>query len=186
MSAVRNIIQSTLISADGVTNEPGEWALPYFDEEFHEEAAELMHRCDAMLMGRGIYENLSGVWPGRTGDFADAINGIRKYVFSSKLEAAEWNNSVVVRGDVVDEVTELKGEGGKDLVLFGHGRLGSTLLEHGLLDELRLSVHPVIAGGAHGEFRQNPKTPLTLIGSHVRKSGVVVLNYSTAPGEGRS
>jgi len=183
---VRKIIQSTLISADGVTNSPGEWALSYFDEEFHKEAAELMHRCDAMLMGRGIYEDLSRRWPGQTGDFADAINGIRKYVFSSKLEAAEWNNSVIVRGDVVDEVTELKEDGGKDLVLFGHGRLGNTLLEHGLLDELRLSVHPVIAGDAHGAFGQNPKTPLTLIGSHVRESGVVVLNYAVAPGSGRS
>jgi dihydrofolate reductase len=134
-----------------------------------------------MLMGRGIYEDLSRRWPGRTGDFADAINDIRKYVFSSKLETAEWHNSVIVRGDVVDEVTTLKEEDGKDLVLFGYGQLGNTLLEHGLLDELRFSIHPIVAGDARGPFRPNPKTPLTLISSHVRESGVVVLNYRTRP-----
>jgi dihydrofolate reductase len=178
---MRNIIQSTLISVDGVTNAPGDWALSYFDEEFHKEAAELMHRSDAMLMGRGIYEDLSWRWPGQTGDFADAINGIRKYVFSSKLEKAEWNNSVIVRGDAVSEVTKLKEEGGKDLVLFGHGRLGNTLFEAGLLDELRFSVLPVIAGNANGPSTQYPKAPLTLVGSHVRQSGVVVMNYRTRP-----
>lgn len=178
---MRTIIQSTLISADGVTNNPGEWALPYFNEEFHQEAAELMERCDAMLMGRGIYEDLSWRWPGQTGVFADAINNIRKYVFSSKLESVEWNNSEIVRGDVVSEVTKLKEEGDKDLVLFGHGQLGNTLLDAGLLDQLRFSVHPIIAGDAHGSFRHNPKTPLTLIDTHVRESGVVVMNYRTHP-----
>jgi hypothetical protein len=97
-----------------------------------------MHKCDAMLIGRGIYEDLSWRWPGQTGDFADAINDIRKYVFSSTLEESDWHNSVIVRGDVVDEVTKLKEEDGKGLVLFGYGELGNTLLEHGLLDELRV------------------------------------------------
>lgn len=174
---MRKIVESTLSSLDGVVDDPGSWALDYFDHEFLKEAFELLRGCDAMLMGRGTYEDLSWRWPGQTGDFADAINGIRKYVFSSTLERADWNNSVVVRGDVVAEVRKLKEEGSGDLVVFGHGQLSHTLLEHGLLDRLRFAVHPVVVGRASGPFRENPKTPLTLIGTHSRQSGVVVLNY---------
>jgi dihydrofolate reductase len=175
---MREIVESTLISLDGVVNDPGSWALDYFDEEFLQEAYELLKGCDAMLMGRGTYDDLSWRWPGQKGDFADAINGIRKYVFSSTLDRADWNNSVVVRGDVVGEVRTLKEGGDGDLVVFGHGQLSHTLLEHGLLDRLRFAVHPVVVGNALGPFRENPKTPLSLVGTHARRSGVVVLNYT--------
>jgi dihydrofolate reductase len=176
---MRTIIESTLISADGVVNDPGSWALPYFDEEFTDEATALLLGADAMLLGRGTYDDLSWRWPGQTGPFADAINGIRKYVFSSTLDQVDWNNAVIVRGDVVKEVTRLKEEGGKDLVLFGHGRLSHTLLENGLLNRLRLAVHPVVVGEPLGSFTANPKTPLRLLSSHARGNGVVVLNYRT-------
>lgn len=175
---MREIVESTLISLDGVVNDPGSWALDYFDEQFLEEAYALLKGCDAMLMGRGTYEDLSWRWPSQQGDFADAINGIRKYVFSSTLDRADWNNSVIVRGDVVDEVRRLKADGDGDLVVFGHGQLSHTLLEHGLLDRLRFAVHPVVVGNAMGPFRENPKTPLSLVGTHARRSGVVVLNYT--------
>jgi dihydrofolate reductase len=175
---MREIVESTLISLDGVVDDPGSWALDYFDEQFLEEAYALLKGCDAMLMGRGTYDDLSWRWPGQEGDFADAINGIRKYVFSSTLDRADWNNSVIVRGDVVDEVRTLKTDGDGDLVVFGHGQLSHTLLEHGLLDRLRFAVHPVVVGNAPGPFRENPKTPLSLVGTHARRSGVVVLNYT--------
>ncbi|MEU4393796.1 dihydrofolate reductase family protein [Kribbella sp. NPDC023855] len=174
------IIESTLISADGVVDSPGDWALPYFNDEFAQEAADLLHGCDAMLLGRGTYDELSRRWPGQTGIFADAINGIRKYVFSSTLETAEWNNSVIVRGDVVKEVTKLKEESQKNLLMFGHGQLSHTLLASGLLDVLRLAVHPVIVGQRGGGFPGNSQTPMRLINTHPRKSGVVVLTYETA------
>jgi dihydrofolate reductase len=170
---MREIVESTLISLDGVVDDPGSWALDYFDEQFLEEAYALLKGCDAMLMGRGTYEDLSWRWPGQKGDFADAINGIRKYVFSSTLERADWNDSVIVRGDVVDEVRRLKEDGDGDLVVFGHGQLSHTLLEHGLLDRLRFAVHPVVVGNA-----LNSKTPVSLVGTHARRSGVVVLNYT--------
>lgn len=174
------IIESTLICADGVVNNPGDWALAYFNEEFAQEATELLLGCDAMLLGRGTYEDLSWRWPSQTGPFADAINGIRKYVFSSKLDRADWNNSVILRGDVVKEVTRLKEESEKNLVLFGHGQLSHTLLDNGLLDVLRFAVHPVVVGQQYGAFAENPKTPLKLISAHPRQSGVVVLTYETA------
>src|SRR5918995_1339261 len=148
---MREIVESTLISLDGVVDDPGSWALDYFDDQFLEEAYALLKGCDAMLMGRGTYEDLSWRWPGQKGDFADAINGIRKFVFSSTLDRADWNNSVIVRGDVVDEVRALKADGDGDLVVFG---------------------------SALGPFLENPKTPLSLVGTHARRSGVVVLNYT--------
>lgn len=173
------IIESTLISADGVVNNPGAWAFPYFNEEFAQEATELLLGCDAMLLGRVTYEDLSRQWPSQTGPFADAINGIRKYVFTSKLDRADWNNTVILRGDVVKEVTRLKEESEKNLVLFGHGQLSRTLLAGGQLDVLRLAVHPVVVGHQYGGSTENPQTPLKLISAHPRKSGVVVLTYET-------
>ena len=179
---MRNIIQSTLISLDGVVNDPGSWAVDYFDDQFLQEAHEVLAGCDAMLMGRGTYQDLSWRWPGQQGAFADAINGIRKYVFSSTLQQVDWNGSVLVRGDVVGAVRKLKEESGGDLVLFGHGQLSHTLFEHGLLDRLRFAVHPVVVGDPLGPFRHNPKTPLTLVSTHARRSGVVVLDYTVGRG----
>ena len=97
-------------------------------------------------MGRRTYEIFSGLWPRQSGDYADAINGIRKYVFSSTLEDPEWRHTTVVRGDVATEAERLKREERRRP---GHARprpVGETLLEHGLLDELSFAVHPVFVG----------------------------------------
>ena len=97
-----------------------------------------------MLMGRSTYEYFADVMPGETGPYADAINAIRKYVFSSTLESAHWNNSTIIREDVVTAVTKLKEQDGRDLIMYGYGRLSRTLLENHLVDEIRFSVHPVL------------------------------------------
>ncbi|MFC0623362.1 dihydrofolate reductase family protein [Kribbella deserti] len=170
------LIESTLISADGVVDDPGEWALEYFNEEFVHEATELLNGCDAMLLGRGTYDDLSWRWPGQTGPFADAINGIRKYVFSSTLATADWNNTEILRGDVVKEVERLKDESVKNLVYFGHGQLSRTLMDAGLTDVLRMAVHPVVVGRATAQPAIG-KTKLNLQTAHPRWSGVVVLTY---------
>ena len=143
---MRKIIESTLVSADGVVGSPPLWAMDYRDEEVTRDALERLSGSDAMLMGRGTYELFAATWPGQTNDFTQRVNTIRKYVFSSTLASADWNNSTIVRGDVVAQVTRIKEQDGRDLALFGHGRLAQTLLEKGLIDELRLSIHPVLAG----------------------------------------
>lgn len=171
------IIESTLVTADGVVDNPGEWALPYFNEEFTQEAAELLRGCDAMLMGRGTYDDLAWRWQDRTGVFADEINAIKKYVFSSQLETTDWNNSTVVRGDVVKEVSRIKDETAGNLVMFGHGRLTRTLLENRLVDVLRLAIHPVVVGTRPDTVMASPQTSLTLLSTRARTSGVVVLTY---------
>ena len=177
---MRKIIESTLVAADGVVGSPPLWAMDYRDEEVTRDALERLSGSDAMLMGRGTYELFAATWPGQTDDFAQRMNTIRKYVFSSTLASADWSNSTIVRGDVVAQVTKLKEQDGRDLALFGHGRLAQALRENGLIDELRLSIHPVLAGAGLPQFTNGGKTRLTLVSSKTFTTGVVVLSYRTA------
>ena len=136
-----------------------------------------------MLMGRNTYQALSTAWSTREGEFAETINAIQKYVISSTLRSTEWNNSTILSGDVITEVTELRHQDGQDLMIYGHGPLGQTLLEHGLLDEIRLSVHPIIVGTGTLFYRDaGKKTALELVGSEPLPSGVIVLTYRPAIG----
>jgi len=176
---MRKIIESTLVSADGVVGSPPLWAMDYRDEEVTRDALERLSGSDAMLMGRGTYELFAATWPGQTGDFAQRMNTIRKYVFSSTLASADWSNSTIIRGDALAEVTRLKEQDGRDLALFGHGRLAQTLLEKGLIDELRLSIHPVLAGAGLPQFSNGGKTRLILVSTKTFTTGVVVLSYQT-------
>ena len=141
---MRKIINAAFVSLDGVTQDPQSWAI--FDSDAGDEAAQTLQALDGMLMGRSTYEYFADVMPEQTGPYADAINAIRKYVFSSTLENAQWNNSTIIRSDVVTAVTELKRQDGRDLIMYGYGRLNQTLLENHLVDEIRFSVHPVLVG----------------------------------------
>ena len=103
-------------------------------------------KSDALLLGRVTYEGFAAAWPLREGDFADKFNSMPKYVVSSTLDAPEWNNTTVLRGDAAAAVTKLKREHDGNIVVHGSGRLVQTLLEHDLVDELRLMVFPVLLG----------------------------------------
>ena len=175
---MRKIINSAFVSLDGVTEDPRAWAIPAPDSLG--EAAQVLQALDGMLMGRGTYEYFAGVMPGATGPYADAINAIRKYVFSSTLESADWNNSTIIRDDVVTAVTELKQQDGRDLIMYGHGRLSRTLLENHLVDEIRFSVHPVLVGGRAAGGGKGQTLPLKLVGATPTPSGVVALTYEPA------
>ncbi|HEU5389256.1 MAG TPA: dihydrofolate reductase family protein [Streptosporangiaceae bacterium] len=174
---MRRIVASTLLSLDGVIGAPHVWASDYFNEDAAHVALEQLKASDAMLMGRRTYEIFSGMWPGATGPYADYLNGMRKYVFSSTLKEADWTNTTVVSGDVPAAVADLKQQDGRDLIMYGHGQLGQTLLEHGLLDELKFAVHPLFVGGGDLLNRRGPITPLQLIGAQTLPTGVVVLTY---------
>jgi dihydrofolate reductase len=174
---MRKIIESTLVSLDGVIGDPHIWAVDYFDKEAEEHALELLLECDAMLMGRGTYEFFAATFPHRTGVYGDRVNNIPKYVFSSSLKDATWANSSIVRGDVGAEVTKLKQQGRKDLVTYGHGQLGQALLEHALLDELKLWIHPIFVGSGRLVFREGQKTVLKLLSTKTLKTGTLVASY---------
>jgi dihydrofolate reductase len=175
---MRKLINAAFVSLDGVTDDPRSWAV--FDTAAAGEAAEALRAFDGMLMGRVTYEYFAGVMPQATGPYADAINGIRKYVFSSTLESADWNNSTILGGDILTAVTELKQQDGRDLVMYGYGRLNQTLLENNLVDEIRFSVHPVLAGGRAISGGDGHTLPLKLLGATPSPSGVVALAYEPA------
>src|SRR5579884_399465 len=161
---MRNIIEYTLISVDGIFAGTDRSAFfEYRDEAYLRDGLGLLLSCDAMLMGRNTYESLAKIWPGRTHPWAERINTIPKYVFSSTLQQAAWGNATLLRGDVVTEVRRLKQQEGGNLLVFGHGLLGETLLKHHLLDVLDLSIHPLLLGQGRPFFRQGETATLRFV-----------------------
>jgi dihydrofolate reductase len=177
---MRKIINSAFASLDGRTADPGSWAT--FDPDAAGQAAQALHALGGMLMGRGTYQYFAGVMPQQAGPYADAINAIRKYVFSSTLRNADWNNSTLIRGDAVTAVTDLKQENGGDLMIYGYGRLSQSLLARHLVDEIRFSIHPVLASAGPDGGGNAATLPLQLLGATPAPSGVVALTYQPAPG----
>jgi dihydrofolate reductase len=177
---MRKLIESTLVSLDGVIGDPQAWANEYFDDEATALALQQLLVTDAMLMGRRTYEMFAATWPSYTSEYSDRMNNIRKYVFSSTLDTTKWSNSVIISGDPGDAVAELKQQGDGDLVMYGHGSLGQALLERHLIDELRLWVHPLLVGQGTLLFRDGARAALRLAAAQTLTSGVVILTYQPA------
>jgi dihydrofolate reductase len=173
---MRKVLQSTLISIDGVVSDPGRWAMPYFTHESAADALAQLHRSDAMLLGRVTYTELAARWSGESGNFADALREIQKFVFSSTLKAPTWENTLIVASDPAAHVSRLKEGGDGDLTVYGYGRFGRLLLESGLVDEVVFSIHPVIVGGGTDAI-DAPPTSMALTGVRARESGVIVATY---------
>jgi dihydrofolate reductase len=150
----RRLAQSVLLSLNGVVSEPLSWAGPYFGPGSAGRSLAGLQHSDGFLMGRGTYEIFSKQWPAAAGPYADHLNAMPKYVFSSTLDRAEWSNTTVVSGDVVRAVRQLKREGGRDLIFYGHGRFGQTVTDAGLVDELTVNVVPVFVDNGTPLFRQ--------------------------------
>jgi dihydrofolate reductase len=176
------IINSTFVSIDGIINHMEAWHFGYSDDESEQIALEQIQASEAMLMGRHTYEVYASAWPGRDGVYPELINGIPKYVASTTLDKPDWNNTTVIKGDLVAEVTKLKQQGG-DILMHGFGPVANTLMTNGLLDVLHLWVHPHFAGvGGPGDLLLNEgnNTRLELLDTRILKSGVVMLSYSAA------
>jgi dihydrofolate reductase len=177
---MRRVIESTLVSADGVIGEPHVWTGEHFGEQAVAHALERLRHADAMVMGRRTYEMFSQIWATPDNEYAAAIYELRKYVFSSTLQHADWHNTEVVGDDVASTVAELKRQDGKDIVLYGHGSVGQALLEAGLLDELHLWIHPVVVGTGALLFREGARTDLRLTTTKTTDTGVAILSYEPA------
>jgi dihydrofolate reductase len=133
---------------------------------------------EALLLGRVTYEGFAAAWPSVENEFADKFNSMPKYVVSSTLQTAEWNNSTVLSGDVVEEVSKLKQEHDGDIVVHGSARLVQALMEHDLVDELRLMVFPVVLGSGKRLFGDtSDKKRLRLTDSKTVGDGVAILVY---------
>ena len=180
---MRKVVVSEFVSLDGVFEDPS-WTFPFRGEE--QEAFKLaeLRAADALLLGRVTYLGFAAAWPRmaeQTGDYGAMMNGYPKYVVSTTLEKAEWNNSSVVGGDVAEAVAGLKARPGRDILVFGSGQLVETLMGHGLVDEYRLLVFPVVLGKGRRLFPDGREATLQLVAAKPFRSGVVALTYQPAP-----
>jgi dihydrofolate reductase len=181
---MRRIINSTYISLDGVIENPQDWPTGRHEDDGRggEIQTELLLGCDAVLMGRRTYEGFAPVWSARSGDpYSDHINAIEKWVASTSLTDPGWNNTEVIAGDVGAEIERRKAAPGKDIVQYGIGPVTDALLERGLLDELRVWVHPFMVGRGGASdllFRDGRAAQFDLADAEALTSGIVVLTYT--------
>jgi dihydrofolate reductase len=181
------IIMSENVSLDGVVEDPagdegfrvGGWVGRITDrEEVAKVTLDEALGTEALLLGRRSYEWLAARWPARSGELADRLNSLPKYVVSSTLEEPKWNNSTVLKGDVVNEVSRLKQELNGDIVVPGSFQLLRTLIEHDLVDELRLKIYPVVLGAGERLFGEtSDKKPMRLINVQTLDDGIAFLTY---------
>ena len=185
------IVVSENISLDGVIEDPtgveglsvGGW---FWETDRGEDGERFtLDRtlvAEALLLGRRSYGFFAATWPSRGGELADKMNSLPKYVVSSTLEDPNWNNSTVLKSDVVDEVSRLKQEFDGDIVVLGSPRLARTLIEHDLVDELRLMVYPVLLGAGARLFGEiSDKKPLRLVDTRTVGDGIAILTYELVP-----
>jgi dihydrofolate reductase/predicted phosphodiesterase len=186
-SRMGKIVISDNVTLDGVVQDPagdqgfrvGGWVGLIKDRpELAKLALDEALGAEALLVGRRSYEWLAARWPSRSGELADRLNSLPKYVVSSTLENPDWNNSTVLRGDAVGAVTKLKQELDGDIVVPASFQLVRTLMEHDLVDELRLKIFPVALGAGERLFGEtSDKKPMRLVDTHIVEGDVVFLTY---------
>ena len=184
------IVVTEFVSLDGVIEDPGGaedfkyggWSFEISrGDEGDNFKLEEAFASEALLLGRVTYEGSAAAWPSREGEFADKFNTMPKYVVSSTLVEPEWNNSIVLNGDLAAEVAKLKQQHDGDIVVHGSARLVQSLIEHDLVDELRLMVYPVVLGSGRRLFGEtSDKKTLRLADSKVVGDGVTILTYVPA------
>jgi dihydrofolate reductase len=186
---VGKIVISTNVSLDGVVQDPdgeegfrhGGWFGQFGGNDLEEWAKvelEEALRTEALLLGRRSDEWFAARWVSRSGEFADRLNSLPKYVVSSTLEDPKWTNVTVLKGDVIDEVSKLRQELDGEIVVYASYQLGRTLMEHDLVDEVRLVVFPVVLGaGEHLFGETSDKKPMRLVENRTIGDGLVLLTY---------
>jgi dihydrofolate reductase len=183
---MRKIVAGEFVSLDGVMEAPDQWHFPYFNDEMGEAVGSQIANTDAMLLGRVTFQEFASFWPGatdeETGGMASNMNGAQKYVVSTTLDdVSAWQNSTLINGDIMGELARLKEQPGKDIGITGSATLVQSLLEAGMLDELRLLVHPIVVGHGKRIFREESKTTgLELVDAKTFSTGVMYLTYQPA------
>jgi dihydrofolate reductase len=182
---MRKVVASEFVSLDGVVESPEKWHFPYFNDQMGDAIGTAMAASDAMLMGRVLYEEWAAFWPDQDPDenpVAARMNGVRKYVVSTTLEEPlEWQNSTLIGDNVAEEISKLKEQPGKDISISGSPTLVRSLLQDGLLDELRLMLHPIVVGSGKRLFEDGgDQKALQLVDSKTFSTGVLYLTYQPA------
>lgn len=181
---MRRVVAAEYVALDGVMEEPA-WTGPYFNEELGQMQFDLLFASDALLLGRLTYQGFAAAWPSMTDEqgFADRMNSLPKFVASKTLQETEWN-ATLIQGDVAEEVSALKQQPGGDFLIYGSADLVNTLMRHGLIDEYRLMVFPIVVGSGKRLFEDgNDATALSLVDVKTTSTGVAVLSYQPAQSE---
>lgn len=173
---MRKLVVTEFLSLDGVMENPM-WTFPYWNDEIAAFKGEESLASDALLLGRVTYEGFAAAWPEREDEGAEYFNGVRKYVASTTLERADWNNSVLIKNNLAEEVTRLKQQEGKNITVHGSGRLVLSLMQHGLIDEYRLLIYPLVLGKGQRLFPEGTTATLRLVETRAFSSGVTALIY---------
>ena len=178
---MRKVVAGLFMSLDGVVESPGEWGFQYMDAEMSEGIAAGVAQADAVLLGRRTYLQFAELWPGQPDSvpMAAFLNKAPKYVVSSTLrEPLAWTNSRLIKGDLVAELEKLKGQPGKNIQVPGSPRLVRSLLRAGLMDEISLSICPVVVGSGMRLFDgMTEKVVLKLVSSRALRTGAVGVTY---------
>jgi dihydrofolate reductase len=164
------------MSLDGVIQEPM-WTFKYWNDEIANFKGEESLSSDALLLGRVTYEGFAQAWPNSKDEGADYFNNVRKYVVSTTLNKLEWNNSVLIKDNIVQEITKLKQQDGTNITVHGSGNLVQTLIQNDLVDTYRLLVYPLVLGKGQRLFEEGTMATLKLVEAKSFSSGVVGLIY---------
>jgi dihydrofolate reductase len=178
---MRKLVVSEFMSLDGVVENPG-WTFQFGSPDQEQFKYDELKAADALLLGRVTYEGFAAAWPRmleQTGDFGARMNAYPKYVVSTTLAKATWNNSHVVKGDIAEGIRQLKAEPGRDILVGGSATLVRWLLQQSLVDELALLVFPIVLGRGKRLFDHVAETKWLLERSNAFASGVVALTYSS-------
>ena len=177
---MRKIIATEFVTVDGVMESPHDWSVPFRSDEAGKFKQDELFAVDALLLGRVTYEGFAAAWPSQADEagYADRINSMPKYVVSSTLQSAEWNNTSIISSDVAAEVARLKEEAGQDILIFGSAELVDSLADQGLIDEYRLMTFPVVVGSGKRVFKEGrSKLTLDLSKTTTLPNGVTVASY---------
>ncbi|RMI31435.1 dihydrofolate reductase family protein [Nocardia stercoris] len=176
----RRITANVYLSLDGVVEAPENWHFPYHDDATQQAVTAGLQAADTLLLGRKTYDIFAATWPDRDGEMADWFNFTPRLVVSSTLRDPQWKNTTVLAPErLVEELSELKQQPGRAIAVHGSIRLVRTLLDHGLLDDLVLMLHPLVVGSGQRLFPENgPRLPLRLRAATTFGSSIQSLTYS--------
>jgi dihydrofolate reductase len=176
---VGRIVSNFFISLDGVVESPDQWHFPYFNDEMGNAVGQGVETAEAFLMGRVLYEEWAGYWADSDDEtFAPFINNVPKYVVSTTMDQATWNNTTLIGSDLTSRIRDLKDSTEGDIAMSGSATLVRWLLANGLLDRLNLLLHPIVVGKGRRLFEDTPTHPLQLVSQETFSTGVLNLSYS--------
>ena len=174
------LIMWNLMTLDGFVegeNRDISWHLDVWGEELERLSVDQLKAAGGLMFGRVTYELMANHWPSATGEVADLMNALPKYVFSRTLIKSSWNNTQMFGADLPGAVARLKRESAKDIFLFGSADLAANLIPHRLIDEFRIAVNPIILGGGTPLFKPGERVKLKLLDSMTLSTGIVILRY---------